>query len=150
MAKVHIGDDVLRNILARLPGKPLQRLKCTSKHWNRLISDPDFMKSRSRRMILLPFPRPLVVIDDNVPIEDSMVRVRSPLEHHHQEEGTQVCIVGTLNDNGIVLLAIYDGWSLRRCHLILYNPLTCASKTLVVIDLPPPSTTCRRIWVIWR
>ncbi|KAF5770572.1 putative F-box domain-containing protein [Helianthus annuus] len=66
----NVGDDILHNILARLPGKPLLRFRCVSKHWNGLISDPYFMKSRSRRMILLPFPRPLVALDDNVPVED--------------------------------------------------------------------------------
>ncbi|MFS8028071.1 putative F-box domain, galactose oxidase/kelch, beta-propeller, F-box associated interaction [Helianthus anomalus] len=132
MADVYIGDDVLRNILTRLPGKPLLRFRCVSKHWNRVISDPYFMKSRSRRMILLSHTRPLVVIDDNVPTEDeghSMVRIPSPLLH---EKGTHVMIVGTLN--GIVVLALHD--TSLRCHLILYNPLTCASKILVAMDPP--------------
>ncbi|XP_076946910.1 putative F-box protein At1g50880 [Bidens hawaiensis] len=47
----NVGNDILYNILARLPGKPLLRFRCVSKHWNGLISDPYFMKSRSRRMI---------------------------------------------------------------------------------------------------
>ncbi|XP_076890988.1 F-box protein CPR1-like [Bidens hawaiensis] len=134
----NVSDDILRNILARLPGKPLLRFKSASKHWNRLISDPNFMKSRSRRMIILPFPRPLVVIDDNVPAEDeahSMVKIPSPFKHRipsplaYQDEGTEVSIVGTLN--GIVLMALTDPKFLR-CKLILYNPLTCVSK--VVMD----------------
>ncbi|KAK1409750.1 hypothetical protein QVD17_36279 [Tagetes erecta] len=131
----NVGDDVLRNILARLPGKPLLRFRCVSKHWNHLISDPYLMKTRSRRMILLPFPRPLALIDDNVPAQDkahSMVRIGSPLDH--QEEDIEVSIVGTLN--GIVLLALTD-FSLRcHCQLILYNPLTCALKILEVMDTP--------------
>ncbi|KAJ0465463.1 putative F-box domain-containing protein [Helianthus annuus] len=120
----NVGDDILHNILARLPGKPLLRFRCVSKHWNGLISDPYFMKSRSRRMILLPFPRPLVALDDNVPVEDeahSMVRIHFPFEY------TRMYIVGTLN--GIVLLALYD--TFMACQLILYNPLTCVSKVLV-------------------
>ncbi|XP_076890982.1 F-box/kelch-repeat protein At3g06240-like [Bidens hawaiensis] len=132
MANIHIGDDILHNILGRLPGKPLLRFRCVSKHWNALISDPCFMRSRSRRMILLPFTRPLVVIDDNVPAEDeahSMVTIPSPLKH---DEGTHVSVVGALN--GIVLLALHD--TSLRCHLVLYNPLTCASKILVAMDRP--------------
>ncbi|KAF5761969.1 putative F-box domain-containing protein [Helianthus annuus] len=134
MADVYIGDDALRNILTQLPGKPLLRFRCVSKHWNSLISDPYFLKSRSRRMILLSHTRPLVVIDDNVPAEDeghSMVRIPSPLLH---EKGTHVMIVGTLN--GIVVLALHD--TSLRSHLILYNPLTYASKILVAMD--PPSS----------
>ncbi|KAK9061425.1 hypothetical protein SSX86_018606 [Deinandra increscens subsp. villosa] len=126
MVNVLIGDDVLYNILSRLPGKPLLRFRCVSKHWNRLISDPYLMKMRSRRMIILPFPRPLVAIDDKA---HSMVRIRSPIDH--QEEDTRLSLVGTLN-NGIVLLSFYD--TDLRCHMILYNPLTCESKTLVVMD----------------
>ncbi|MFS7986843.1 putative F-box domain-containing protein [Helianthus anomalus] len=129
----NVGDNVLHNIFARLPGKPLLRFRCVSKHWNGLISDPYFMKSRSRRMILSPFLRGhLVAIDDHVPAEDevhTIVRIRSPLEHHG--EGTQVVsMVGTFN--GIVLLALTD--ELLCCQLILYNPLTRASKILLVLD----------------
>ncbi|KAM0053727.1 putative F-box associated interaction domain-containing protein [Helianthus debilis subsp. tardiflorus] len=86
------------------------------------------MKSRSRRMILLKFTRPLVVVDNT----EAVKLLHSPLEH--EEEGTRVSMVGTLN--GIVLLALIYCKSLRY-KLVLYNPLTCASKILVVMG--PPS-----------
>ncbi|KAJ0811079.1 putative F-box domain-containing protein [Helianthus annuus] len=124
----NVCDDVLHNILARLPGKPLLRFRCVSKHWNGLISDPYFMKSRSRRMILLKLTRSLVVVDDT----EAVKLLHSPLEH--EEEGTRVSMVGALN--GIVLLALIYCKSLRY-KLVLYNPLTCASKILVVMG--PPS-----------
>ncbi|XP_076957340.1 putative F-box protein At3g16210 [Bidens hawaiensis] len=128
----HIADDVLHNILARLPGKPLLRFRCVSKHWNGLISDPYFMKSRSRRMILLQFTRPLVAIDVNE-AHHAVELPHSPLEH--EEENTQVSIVGTLN--GIVLLAlIHNCKSLlipSRFKLVLYNPLTCASRIVALM-----------------
>ncbi|KAK9061259.1 hypothetical protein SSX86_018440 [Deinandra increscens subsp. villosa] len=136
MVNLHIGDDVLYCILARLPGKSLLRFRCVSKHWNHLISDPYLMKLRSRRMIFLPFPRPLAVIDDNVPVEDtlhSMVRIstHSPLQQYQGlADHTPVSIVGTCN--GIMLLCFYD--TDLRCHLILYNPLTRESKQLLVMD----------------
>ncbi|KAI3793447.1 hypothetical protein L1987_36066 [Smallanthus sonchifolius] len=97
----NVCDDVLYNILGRLPGKPLLRLRCVSKHWNCLISDPYFMKSRSRRMILLPFtrPRPLVVIDENVAVKDkahSMVGVHyPPLEKVGLVQSLNLCIKQT-------------------------------------------------------
>ncbi|KAF5770568.1 putative F-box domain-containing protein [Helianthus annuus] len=134
MANVYIGDDVLRSILARLPGKPLLRFRCASKHWNRLISDPYFMKSRSRRMVLFPLLKPLVAIDENVPVEDnthSMVRIPPPLE---PELVSELTIVGTFS--GIVLLAIRRPpaipcpYRFLMCDLILYNPLTRASKVV--------------------
>ncbi|GJY30323.1 F-box domain containing protein [Tanacetum coccineum] len=133
MAEVCMPDEILDNILARLPGKSLLRLRCVSKHWNHLISDPCFMKLRSRQMILFGYPWPLVVIDDNVPVEDkahSMLKIPSLLEY------TKVYIVGTFN--GLVILVLTD--ILLRCHMILYNPLTRASKTLAVMD--PPYNSC--------
>ncbi|MFS7937608.1 putative F-box domain-containing protein [Helianthus anomalus] len=57
----HIPKDIVFNILVRLPKQPILRFRCLSKHWNPLLSD-HFMKSRSRRMILLP-TRPLHTID---------------------------------------------------------------------------------------
>ncbi|KAJ0704851.1 putative F-box domain-containing protein [Helianthus annuus] len=125
-ANIGIGDhDVIYNILSRLPGKPLLRFRRVSKHWNRLISDPYFMKLRSRRVILLTYTRPLVVIDENTYY---VTRIRHHLQH------TRVSIVGTFN--GIVLLALYDYTCLEYCQLILYNPLTCASKKLVSMGEP--------------
>ncbi|KAJ0657567.1 putative F-box domain-containing protein [Helianthus annuus] len=140
MANVHIGDDVLRNILARLPGKPLLRFRCASKHWNRVISDPYFMKSRSRRMVLFPLLKPFVAIDENVPVEDkthSMVRIPYSSSEHLPELVSELTIVGTFS--GIVLLAVWRPpaipcpFRFLMCDLILYNPLTRASKVVAVM-----------------
>ncbi|GKC21580.1 F-box domain containing protein [Tanacetum coccineum] len=80
-------------------------------------------------MIILKYPQPLVVLDDNVPVHDkvhSMVKVPSLLEY------TRSYIVGTFD--GLVILVFTD--MLKYSHMILYNPLTRASKTLVVMDPP--------------
>ncbi|KAK1409253.1 hypothetical protein QVD17_35779 [Tagetes erecta] len=131
---VYICDDVVRNILVRLPGRALLRSRCACKHWNDLISDPCFMKSRSRPMILFPFIQPMALIDDNVPAQDkthSIVRngSRSP---QVQERETDFGIVGTLN--GIVLLTLTQYPHSDCCELILYNPLTCASNMLLSME----------------
>ncbi|XP_076960129.1 F-box protein CPR1-like [Bidens hawaiensis] len=127
----NVADDVLHNILARLPIKPLLRYRCVSKNWNHIISYRCLIKSRPRQMILLPFTWPLVAIDANEP--HHMVRLpHSPLDDE-AKEWTQVFVVGTLN--GIVLLALTNYKSLS-CKLILYNPVTCASKIAVVMSLP--------------
>ncbi|PWA99158.1 F-box domain-containing protein [Artemisia annua] len=62
-----------------------------------------------------------------------LVRIRDPLEH--QEEAVQVSVAGTFN--GIVLLAYIIKPSCRT-HMILYNPLTCASK--LILEMDPPSS----------
>ncbi|GAB4850241.1 hypothetical protein Ancab_029537 [Ancistrocladus abbreviatus] len=43
-----LNTDVSINILSRLPTKTLIQLKCVSKGWQRLISDPDFIKVQTR------------------------------------------------------------------------------------------------------
>ncbi|KAI3705235.1 hypothetical protein L1987_75469 [Smallanthus sonchifolius] len=61
----HLPEDIVFNIFSQIPTKPLLRLRCVSKDWNRMILD-HITKSRSRRMILLPF-KPLQAIDNMVP-----------------------------------------------------------------------------------
>ncbi|XP_012703081.1 putative F-box protein At1g47300 [Setaria italica] len=39
-ASAYLPDDVVVEILARLPAKPLHRFKCVSRTWRRLITDP--------------------------------------------------------------------------------------------------------------
>ncbi|KAI3783628.1 hypothetical protein L1987_42714 [Smallanthus sonchifolius] len=74
-------------------------------------------KSRSRRMILLPF-KPLQAIDNTV---HSIFKLPSSLKN---QESKHVRLAGTLN--GIVLLVLKD--------MILYNPLTGAFK---IVPNPP-------------
>ncbi|XP_076946921.1 F-box/kelch-repeat protein At3g23880-like [Bidens hawaiensis] len=91
------------------------------------------MKSRSHQMILLHWSLirgSLVIIDNNVPAHP-IVRIRFPVKRQYVHKVTS--IVGTFN--GIALLALYD--DSLHCQLVLYNPLTRASKILVVMD--PPS-----------
>ncbi|KAI3706074.1 hypothetical protein L1987_76327 [Smallanthus sonchifolius] len=114
----HLPQDIVFDIFVRLPTKALLRLRCLSKHWNRLISD-EFMKSRSRRMILLSF-KPLHAIDNTV---HSVVSLRSHFKNQENYDH-HVIIVGTFN--GIVFLVCKD--------MILYNPLTGAFK---IVPDPP-------------
>ncbi|KAI3706049.1 hypothetical protein L1987_76302 [Smallanthus sonchifolius] len=103
-----------------MPTKPLLRLKCLSKH---LISDPNILKSRSRRMIFLP-SLPFHVI-----VDPSMVILRFPFENSQRKK---ITIVGSIN--GIILLLIK---SLYDDHdMILYNPFSGDFKT---IPYYPPS-----------
>nr|XP_043616165.1 uncharacterized protein LOC122588088 [Erigeron canadensis] len=51
---IYVPDEIVNNILFRLPTKSLTRFRCVAKQWNRLISDPDLMKSLSRRKIFIP------------------------------------------------------------------------------------------------
>lgn len=122
---MNVPDDILPNIFFRLPTKPLFRFKSVSKHWNRVISDPHFIKARSRRTILLPV-QPFHAIDNT---DYSMVKLGFPLGNH---EGNDIILVGSVNR--IVLLVIKD-------MMILYNPLTGAFK---IVPDPPLRLPNRR------
>ncbi|KAK1437716.1 hypothetical protein QVD17_03512 [Tagetes erecta] len=81
--------------------------------------EPDFMKLRSRKTLILSKPKALYLIDDNVPTDDksnSIVKQCHPFKNIETED---VCPLGTVN--GIVLLRY--GYM-----LILYNPFTSMSK----------------------
>ncbi|CAH9107710.1 unnamed protein product [Cuscuta europaea] len=45
----YFTEDLITEILSRLPAKPLIRFKCVSKRWNSLISDPAFANLQLRR-----------------------------------------------------------------------------------------------------
>ncbi|PWA81895.1 F-box domain-containing protein [Artemisia annua] len=127
-----LPDDIVRNILAWLPAKPLVRFRCVSKHWNHMLTEPNFMSFRSRKSIILPLSEALHLIDDNVPTDDM---THSMLKRCHPDKNLwdkyKVKVIGTFN--GIVLL--------RYTHaLILYNPFTGASTKLPC----PPYRDCRR------
>ncbi|KAJ9563764.1 hypothetical protein OSB04_008924 [Centaurea solstitialis] len=131
MENTIIPDDVVRNILSRLSAKPLMRFRCASKHWNSLITDPCFINSRARRMILMPSGLTGLYAFD--PKHQNVVKLTYPFEHQIYK-----CkIIGTLN--GIVLLVL-EKRLCGPCIFILYNPLTRATKKL--FDLPRPC--CKR------
>ncbi|GJV74524.1 F-box domain containing protein [Tanacetum coccineum] len=128
-----LPDDIVRNILAWLPAKPLVRFQCVSKHWNRMLTEPNFMNFRSRKSIILPLSEALHLIDHNVPTDDmphSILKRCYP--YKKRDKYSSVRVIGTFN--GIVLLR------LRSRSLILYNPFTGAFKKLP----GPPYRDCRR------
>ncbi|KAM0060311.1 putative F-box domain-containing protein [Helianthus debilis subsp. tardiflorus] len=127
-----LHDDIVWNILARLPAKPLLRFRCVSTQWNSMLTEPNFMKFRSRKTTILPQLETLQLIDDNVPIDDtsnSIVSRRYPLENLLRKY-QRPQVMGTFN--GIVLLPYSR-------NLILYNPFTCVSN-----ELPCPSSDVHR------
>nr|GEV62443.1 hypothetical protein [Tanacetum cinerariifolium] len=106
------------------------RSRCLSRHWNRLISDPYSMKSRSRHLIFPPIP--LHDLDDNVPFDNtdlSMINLLSSFETLRKKEAT---IVGSFN--GVVLMVIKD--CRNSMDMVLYNPFT---RVLRILPFPLPA-----------
>ncbi|XP_058202731.1 F-box/kelch-repeat protein At3g06240-like [Rhododendron vialii] len=52
-----LPEEILTDILSRLPVKPLCRFKCVSPSWNSLISDPYFVKTHLNRTDTLKNPK---------------------------------------------------------------------------------------------
>ncbi|KAJ0558506.1 putative F-box domain-containing protein [Helianthus annuus] len=125
-----LHDDIVCNILARLPAKSLLRFRCVSKHWNRMLRDPSFMKLRSRKTIFLPLDKTLHLIDDN----NANSVVTRPIPTQYRRGIHRPRVIGTFN--GIVLLiTLYD--------IILYNPFTRVSKELPRTTVNPiPNLNC--------
>ncbi|XP_076895573.1 putative F-box protein At4g38870 [Bidens hawaiensis] len=115
MTAFHIPDDIICNITARLSAKPLLRFRCLSRYWYRRLREPNFMKLRSRKSIILPLNDTFKLMDDtsNLIVVDRC--------HPLHTGPYRLTVVGTLN--GLVLLAISE-------YLIVYNPLTGASRQL--------------------
>ncbi|KAJ9540015.1 hypothetical protein OSB04_026521 [Centaurea solstitialis] len=128
MENTIIPDDVLRNILSRLSAKPLMRFRCSSKHWNSLITDPCFINSISRRMILMHSGLTGLYAFD--PKHQNIIKLTYPFE----DQIHKCNVIGTLN--GIVLLLLEKYYYGGPRIFILYNPLTRASKKLP--SLPDP------------
>nr|XP_043638139.1 F-box/kelch-repeat protein At3g06240-like [Erigeron canadensis] len=157
-------DDILCNILSRLPVKPMVgRCKCVSKRWNALISDPSFMMSRSPLIYLeswgdesddeytteIPIPiNPTYILDETresvtVDLDDSIFNLPPP-EHGNADHRNRrfVTIVGTFS--GIILLVVTDFTEFYPTfshhmdpHIILYNPATGVYEILDDDPNPP-------------
>ncbi|KAJ0729751.1 putative F-box domain-containing protein [Helianthus annuus] len=122
-----LHDDIVCNILARLPAKPLLRFRCVSKHWNRMLREPSFMKLRSRKTIFLPLDQTLHLIDD----DNADPVVTRPIPTQYRRGLHRPRVIGTFNGI-VVLITLYD--------IILYNPFTRVSKklppkVLIVLDV---------------
>ncbi|XP_071702509.1 F-box/kelch-repeat protein At3g06240-like [Rutidosis leptorrhynchoides] len=125
-----LPDEIVLNILARLPTKPLIRSRSVSRYWRRMLMNPYFMKLRSRKTIILHINREtLDFIDGNVSTNDdstySAFKRCYPLEHLHTMRA-YARLIGSFN--GLVLIVYIK-------DLILYNPFTGESK-----KLPDPPT----------
>ncbi|XP_071687817.1 F-box/kelch-repeat protein At3g06240-like [Rutidosis leptorrhynchoides] len=125
-----LPDEIVLNILARLPTKPLLRFRCVSRYWLRMLMDPYFMKLRSHKNIILHINREnLYFIDSNVSTNDSTYSVFTrcyPLEDLHTIRPF-ARLIGSFN--GLVLIVyIID--------FILYNPFTGVTSK----KLPDPPT----------
>ncbi|GFZ15512.1 hypothetical protein Acr_24g0017020 [Actinidia rufa] len=125
-----LPEEVLADILSRLPVPPLLRFRCVSFSWRALIDGPDFIKLHLNRSIEARTNRGLILREDNHlfaadldSLHGSVVVQPEQIDHHPlwcQDYGIEVW--GSCN--GLVCL------SNSLDTLTLWNPSTRRSRRL--------------------
>ena len=119
--KIESNEDLLREILLRLPVKPLLRFKCVSKRWLALISDRRFCHSHTLRQYRTPRPFPSALLLATTPsscrcpispLTSSAVNSNSKHFRYLKVPGMSVTIMQSCN--GLLLL---EGQPLQKRNL---------------------------------
>ncbi|CAL5069703.1 unnamed protein product [Urochloa decumbens] len=148
-------DDVVGNILARLPARTAVACTALSKRHRRLIRSTEFRSLHFRLAPPLPQPRPHIDFLVTAPIKrrpDQKVPVSgfvgfhvagaelsgiTPMRSLASRRFLGLSYVNTCN--GVVLLAT-DGYS-ARCRCILWNPAVADVVEEVTVPDPSPRST---------
>ncbi|KAK7295543.1 hypothetical protein RJT34_18453 [Clitoria ternatea] len=136
---VTFPQDLIENILSRLPVRSLLRFKCVCKSWLSLISDPQFAKlhfdlaaSPTHRLLhKLPRQRSIQSRDIQVPFDQDSSLVNLFLPPPPSHEG-YLEILGC--QRGLVLLIYHTR------DLVLWNPSTGLRKR--ISHSPPDAIRC--------
>ncbi|CAI9102461.1 OLC1v1000737C1 [Oldenlandia corymbosa var. corymbosa] len=140
---VQLPDEIIVEILSRVPVKALLRFKCVCKFWKDLISKPDFFLSstgRERAIVgFLPYSKRRYVdsrhmyfysIDDKFSVEE----LPGPVGEVPSDYSS-FTVFGTCN--GLILFATVQG-------MYLWNPLTRCCRLLTQLKvleyMYPPRT----------
>ncbi|XP_061356730.1 F-box/kelch-repeat protein At3g23880-like [Gastrolobium bilobum] len=131
-----LPDELIEEILQRLPVRSLLRFKCVCKSWLALISNPQFAKSHydmaaaptHRLLLVKTYPDgPLESIGIDAPLHDDSARVYLPRP--------QSSLIPSVSSNYLEILGSCRGIILLKYRkedddLILWNPSTGARKTI--------------------
>ncbi|KAL6139480.1 hypothetical protein ACLB2K_057784 [Fragaria x ananassa] len=131
-------DEILTEILVRVPARPLVRFKCVSQHWLSLISDPKFchrhtlrnpntpisavFPDRSTKCGFIPIP-----LDDHLEFGSPF----NPLNIFQHEYDEHIKVMQSCN--GLLLCNLLD--AKLKPPYIIFNPTTNQFSELI----PPPS-----------
>jgi F-box interacting protein len=143
MSSRDLPEDVIIEILSRLPVKWLLRYKCVCKSWYALITNPDFINKHltwatshnPRRGLFLTCEHeitrtPLVFLRAYETLEGSRyVDISQFFPHDIDDLG----VYGPCNG----IFCLHGGFEDRDDPLVLWNPATRESKALPVIHRPP-------------
>ncbi|KAL0006552.1 hypothetical protein SO802_008054 [Lithocarpus litseifolius] len=140
-----IPNDLVEEILSRLPVKSLMRFKCVSKAWHTLISSHQFAKSHFQRASQNPNRMNVLVLTNNCVLSsgcEALFQSRAihgqpvDVDFHgfplwgkgHVEKNLASC-------NGLVCIELYnvDKWTTQY---LVWNPSTKSYK-----NIPSPTST---------
>ncbi|CAA7048020.1 unnamed protein product [Microthlaspi erraticum] len=128
----HVPEDLVVEILSRVPTKSLARFRSTSKAWNALIKDGRFSKKysanaprpRQSLVIMLVDFRVYLVSLDLCEIEDNKVALTRQfnLEDPRSEFSKEVDICNLFHCDGLLLCTTKDK------RLVVWNPVSGETK----------------------
>ncbi|XP_034212175.1 F-box/kelch-repeat protein At3g06240-like isoform X3 [Prunus dulcis] len=132
-----LSQDIIVDILSRLPLKSVCRFRCVSKSWFNLTTEPHFINThlnrhRKKQKIILSSNNSLFSLDPEAPIDDDMLplEIDFPLKNHPNTEW--VHMFGSCN--GLVCIMPQPE------AFFIFNPTT--RESLRVPDCPRPSHIC--------
>ncbi|KAL2492818.1 putative F-box protein [Abeliophyllum distichum] len=130
-----IHDDIVMEVLHRLPAKSLTRFKCVSNLWNSIISDSGFMKAHPSNSdgLLVTFTDIDATSQPGQPVE-RFLRLLSDRTLHHQASVllTEYSITQTIN--GLVCLYVNTDNIIFLCNIFTHE----------ILKLPSPRFDTRR------
>lgn len=145
---VFLTEDVLTEILSRLPVKSLLRFKCVSKQWKALIEDPTFIAKNFNRdsnctRLLVQYYPPSEELCNFVLFSDLKVDNKPPVSEELYTKLSVCCedVYGPVN--GLFLVHITPFEDIEEC-LALWNP---ATREWNPLPIPEPSVppSCRAL-----
>ncbi|CAA7016636.1 unnamed protein product [Microthlaspi erraticum] len=118
----HLPEDLVEEILSRVPGTSLKRIRLTCKRWKALIKEPEFSEKhfrnapkQSRLLMLKDFRLCPVIVDLNVvPPSIEFNGALNPKDSHSNSEQVDIATVSHLD--GLLLCITRDD------RLVVWNP----------------------------
>ncbi|XP_059433944.1 F-box/kelch-repeat protein At3g06240-like [Corylus avellana] len=136
----YLPEELVLNILSRLPPKSLFRFRCVSKFWHTLIGNPDFFTSNSLNRSILGDPdrsAPLLLVTDEHSIDFPYKRIFYFLSGETLDCQSQIILKFNSLYEEFKIVASCNGLLCLHQHvhdkIYLWNPAT--SKALKA--LPP-------------
>ncbi|XP_050272767.1 F-box/kelch-repeat protein At3g23880-like isoform X2 [Quercus robur] len=145
-----IPNDLVEDILSRLPVKSLMRFKCVSKAWHTLISSRRFAKSHFQRASQNPSCMNVIVFTDNCVLSLGYEALFQTCVHGQPVDvdfqgfplwGEEYVETNLASCNGLVCIELYNRRK-RTSEYLVWNPSTKSYKNIPRPTSTPDSMSC--------